>query len=74
VEDEPGVLAQVAQALADRGASVAQVVQRSSGGVHIVILTHRANEGAVRDAAAAVGALRFSRSKPVVLPVLERGV
>jgi hypothetical protein len=53
---------------------VAQVVQRSSGGVHIVILTHRANEGAVRDAAAAVGALRFSRSKPVVLPVLERGV
>jgi homoserine dehydrogenase len=73
VEDEPGVLAQVAQALADRGASVAQVVQRSSGGVHIVILTHRAKEGAVRDAAAAVGALGFSRSEPVVLPVLERG-
>jgi hypothetical protein len=67
------VLAQVAQALADRGASVAQVVQRSADGVHIVILTHRAREGAVREAAAAVGALRFSRSQPVVLPVLERG-
>jgi homoserine dehydrogenase len=74
VEDEPGVLAQVAQALADRGASVAQVVQRSADGVHIVILTHRSREGAVRDAAAAVGALGFSRSEPVVLPVLERGV
>jgi homoserine dehydrogenase len=73
VEDEPCVLAQVAQALADRGASVAQVVQRSVDGVHIVILTHRAREGAVRDAAAAVGALGFSRSEPVVLPVLERG-
>jgi hypothetical protein len=42
--------------------------------VHIVILTHRSREGAVRDAAAAVGALGFSRSEPVVLPVLERGV
>ena len=73
VEDEPGVLAQVAQALADRGASVAQVVQHSADGVHIVILTHRAREGAVRDAAAAVGALGFSRSEPVVMPVLERG-
>ena len=59
VEDEPGVLAQVAQALADRGASVAQVVQRSVDGVHIVILTHRAREGAVRDAAAAVGRARI---------------
>jgi hypothetical protein len=39
-----------------------------------VILTHRSREGAVRDAAAAVGALGFSRSEPVVLPVLERGV
>jgi homoserine dehydrogenase len=73
VDDEPGVLAQVAQALADRSASVAQVVQHAGDGVHIVILTHRAREGAVRDAAAAVGALPFSRSAPVVLPVLERG-
>ncbi|HYX83449.1 MAG TPA: homoserine dehydrogenase [Gaiellales bacterium] len=72
VDDEPGVLAQVAQALADAGASVAQVVQHSADGVHIVILTHRAREGAVRGAAAAVAALAFSRSEPVVLPVLER--
>ena len=68
------MLAQVAQALADRGVSVAQVVQRSVDGVHIVILTHRAREGAVRDAALRPSpALGFSRSEPVVLPVLERG-
>jgi homoserine dehydrogenase len=74
VADEPGVLAQVASALADNSVSVAQVVQHQSGGeVHIVILTHLAAEGAVRDAAAAVAALPLSRSAPVVLPVLERG-
>ncbi|MGN6377827.1 MAG: homoserine dehydrogenase [Gaiellales bacterium] len=73
VDDEPGVLAQVASALADNSVSVAQVVQRQSGDdVHIVILTHAALEGAVRDAVDVVGALRISRSQPVVLPVLER--
>ncbi|HEY2789302.1 MAG TPA: homoserine dehydrogenase [Gaiellales bacterium] len=72
VDDEPGVLAQVAQALGDRGVSVAQVVQHSGAGVHIVILTHRAREGSVRAAARAVAGLGFSRSGPVVLPVLVR--
>ena len=73
VDDEPGVLAQVAQALAEHGVSVAQVVQHvTEQGVHIVILTHVAVEGAVRDAAAAVGGLDFSRAAPVVLPVLVR--
>ena len=72
VDDEPGVLAQVAQALADQLVSVAQVVQHSGEGVHIVILTHSAREGSVRAAARAVAELGFSRSAPVVLPVLER--
>ncbi len=72
VDDEPGVLAQVASALGDRGVSVAQVVQHSGAGVHIVILTHRAREGSVRAAARAVAGLGFSRSAPVVLPVLVR--
>ena len=72
VDDEPGVLAQVARALGDRGVSVAQVVQHSGAGVHIVILTHRAREGSVRAAARAVAGLGFSRSAPVVLPVLVR--
>ena len=74
VDDTPGVLAQVAQQLADHNVSVAQVVQHArEDGVHIVILTHRAEEGAVRDAARAVGEQPFSRSAPVVLPVLARG-
>ena len=46
VDDTPGVLAQVAQKLADHNVSVAQVVQHArEDGVHIVILTHRAAEG-----------------------------
>ena len=73
VDDEPGVLAQVAHALAEHGVSVAQVVQHvTEQGVHIVILTHVAVEGSVRDAAAAVAGLDFSRAAPVVLPVLVR--
>jgi homoserine dehydrogenase len=72
VDDEPGVLAQVAKALADQSVSVARVVQHDGEGVHIVILTHTAREGSVRAAAAAVAGLGFSRSAPVVLPVLER--
>jgi homoserine dehydrogenase len=73
VEDTPGVLAQVAQQLADQQVSVAQVVQHAADdGVHIVILTHRSPEGAVRAAAAGVAAKPFSRLQPVVLPVLER--
>jgi homoserine dehydrogenase len=72
VDDEPGVLAQVARALADESVSVARVVQHDGEGVHIVILTHTAREGSVRAAAAAVAGLGFSRSAPVVLPVLER--
>jgi len=72
VDDEPGVLAQVAQALAQEGVSVAQVVQHAGRGVHIVILTHTAREGSVRSAASAVAGLGFSRSAPVVLPVLVR--
>jgi homoserine dehydrogenase len=75
VADEPGVLAQVASALAGRGVSVAQVVQHAPGeaGAHIVLLTHRAAQGAVAAAVAEIAGSGYSRSAPVVLPVLERG-
>jgi hypothetical protein len=67
------VLAQVAQQLADHNVSVAQVVQHpGEAGVHIVILTHRAAEGDVRAAADGVAAKDFSRTAPVLMPVLER--
>jgi hypothetical protein len=63
----------VAQALADHGVSVAQVVQHPADeGVHIVILTHRAAEGDVRAAVDGVAGKAFSRAAPVMLPVLER--
>jgi homoserine dehydrogenase len=77
VDDEPGVLAQVADHLARERVSVAQVVQHPApaegAAVDIVILTHRAREGSVRAAVTAVAELAFSRAEPVVLPVLERG-
>ena len=74
VEDAPGVLAQVAQQLADNDVSVAQVVQHArTDGVHIVILTHRAAEGDVRAALRGVASKPFSLAEPVLLPVLERG-
>ena len=67
------MLAQVAQQLGDHNVSVAQVVQHPEDeGVHIVILTHRAAEGDVREAAAKVAAKEFSRAEPVIMPVLER--
>jgi homoserine dehydrogenase len=73
VDDTPGVLAQVAQQLADHGVSVAQVVQHPADeGVHIVILTHKAPEGDVRAAVDGVASKEFSRAAPVMLPVLER--
>ena len=73
VDDAPGVLAQVAQQLADHDVSVAQVVQHArEDGVHIVILTHRAAEGDVQAALAGVAEKPFSRAQPVLLPVLER--
>ncbi len=73
VADEPGVLAQVAAALGEHGASVAQVVQYpAEGGVHIVILTYSAREGSVHEAAQMVARKSFSRAAPVVLPILER--
>ena len=67
------MLAQVAQQLADEMVSVAQVVQHAAkDGVHIVILTHRSPEGAVRSAAAGVAAKPFSLAAPVVLPPVPR--
>ncbi len=75
VPDEPGVLARVATALSDQGVSVAQVVQHASAdGVHIVILTHSSQEGAMRAAADTLKRYGWSRSAPVVLPILERSV
>ena len=59
VADQPGVLAQIAQALADAAISIASVIQKEAagGGAEIVIMTHEAREGAMRAAVAAIALL-----------------
>jgi len=60
VADRPGVLAAVASKFGDHGVSIASVIQKrvcESGDAEIVYVTHRAAEGAVRDALADIGQL-----------------
>lgn len=57
VQDLPGVLGQVTTVLGDHGISIAQVVQRPGEETQIVVLTHEAREGNMRDAMAVIDAL-----------------
>jgi len=56
VRDEPGVMARVAGALGDAGVSLSQIEQAegSGGEADIVLLTHRATDGAVARAQTAM--------------------
>ena len=65
VDDVPGVLADIARILADRGISIGSMIQQPShiGGADIIFLTHKAVEGRVNEAIAAIEALPFVRSK-----------
>jgi homoserine dehydrogenase len=57
VLDRPGVLGQVTTVLGYHGISIAQVVQRPGEDTQIVVLTHDAREGNLRDALAAIDTL-----------------
>jgi homoserine dehydrogenase len=55
VADRPGVMARLAGALGERGVSIEQIVQEGGGDdaarpVEVVMITHRAREGAIRGA------------------------
>ncbi|MGN6579008.1 MAG: homoserine dehydrogenase [Bordetella sp.] len=65
VDDVPGVLADIARVLADRGISIGSMIQQPShiGGADIIFLTHEAVEGKVNEAIGAIEALSFVRSK-----------
>jgi homoserine dehydrogenase len=65
VDDQPGVLADIARILADRNISIGSMIQQPShlGGADIIFLTHEAVEGKVDQAIAAIEALPFVRSK-----------
>lgn len=76
VDDRPGVLAHVAERLAEHEVSVARLIQHQmngSAGLHIV--SHEARWGSIVDALAEIGALPETQRHPTVLPVIsDRGV
>lgn len=61
VSDRPGVLARIAQTLGDHGVSIAAVTQKEADAdaqtAELVIMTHRALEGAMQAALAEIAAL-----------------
>ncbi len=72
VADEPGVLAQVAQVLAEQGVSVKSVVQRGMGDqARLVMVVHPVLESRFEAAMAAIGALDVMRAPPRAIRVLE---
>jgi homoserine dehydrogenase len=71
VEDRAGTLARVAEELAERGVSVARLVQHPDGdGASLVVVTHDAARGAVEDALDAIAALPQAHARPQALPVI----
>jgi homoserine dehydrogenase len=76
VEDRAGVLAHLAQELANEGVSVARLVQQPGDGHAVLhVVTHEAPAGRVQAALAAIRALPESRGEADALPVVSsRGV
>jgi homoserine dehydrogenase len=76
VDDRAGVLAHLAQELANEGVSVARLVQQPGGGHAVLhVVTHEAPAGRVEAALRAIRALPESRGDASALPVVSsRGV
>ena len=80
VEDKPGVLYKIAKILAEKGISIAGVLQQEwvlkylknpSEVVPLIILTHKAYESQVKSAVGEIENLIFVRKKPVLIRVEE---
>jgi homoserine dehydrogenase len=71
VHDQPGVLGQLMTILGAHGVSIAQVVQdtTSKSPVWVVVITHEASEGAVRDALAEIDALAVVQQRARVIRI-----
>jgi homoserine dehydrogenase len=70
VDDQPGVLAEVARTFGDHGVSIAQVWQEGSDdSAQLVLITHRSREGDLRATVDALGAVPSVRSVASVLRV-----
>ncbi len=72
VDDEPGVLSQVAQVLGLQKISIRSVAQQGSGGqARLVMITHRAPESAMAAAIGMISGLGFVRSEPRAIRVFD---
>ncbi len=78
VEDQPGVLAQIAAALGRHEISICSVLQhepppgsRPGAGVPVVITTHAAVEGGLRQALGEVDALAVIKAPTVCIDIVE---
>ncbi len=76
VDDQPGVLAHIAQRLAGHGVSIARLVQlQGEGSATLDIVTHEARAGAVETALSEIAKLPETLSPPTAMPVISsRGV
>jgi homoserine dehydrogenase len=76
VVDRPGVLARVAEALAEREVSVARLLQHQNGnGAALHVVTHETSQGRLDQALAAIAAMDEVQRAPLPFPVVsERGV
>lgn len=72
VDDQAGVLAQVAQVLGLQNVSIRSVAQKGIGdGARLVIITHRAPESAMQAAFGMIGGLGFVRGEPRAIRVFD---
>jgi homoserine dehydrogenase len=72
VEDRPGVLAQVAEILGDNEVSVRSVVQRGRGDdATLIMVMHPVSERRFETALKRIGKLKFLRSAPRSIRVIE---
>ncbi len=72
VEDQPGVLAQVAELLGLQGVSIKSVVQRGLGAqARLVMVVHPVLESKFRAAVELIGRLDYLRAQPRVIRVIE---
>ncbi len=72
IVDRPGILAQIARILGSHKISISDVIQkerRAGSVVPLILLTHHANEGAVRKAVHAIDRLSVIRGKTQVLRI-----
>jgi homoserine dehydrogenase len=72
VDDQPGVLAQVAQVLGLQNVSIRSVAQNGLGdGASLVMITHRAPESAMAAAVGMISGLGFVRGEPRAIRVFD---